>query len=249
MKNINELKKVLILGANSDIAKNIAHQLLKKKYKLTLLSRNIDEIKYFLNRLKIDIKEIEFICMDLKETDKFQLYYENLKTKHDIVISAIGELSKNMGSQKLNLIDNMINSNYIYPAKCLEVISNIFLRENISKEKIILGISSVAGDRGRATNFYYGAAKSAFTVFLSGLRQKLSNSKIVVITISLGFVDTKMTKKEKIPNLLNTKPEIIAKKIIECIEKKKLIYVPIKWKIIMIIVKLIPEGIFKKLNF
>ena len=58
-----------------------------------------------------------------------------------------------------------------------------------------------------------------------------------------------MTKKEKIPNLLNTKPEIIAKKIIECIEKKKLIYVPIKWKIIMIIVKLIPEGIFKKLNF
>ena len=249
MKNMDEFKKVLILGANSDIAKNIAHQLSKKKYKLTLLSRNTDEIKYFLNRLKINIKEIEFICMDLKETDKFQLYYENLKTKHDIVISAIGELSKNMDSQKLNLIDDMINSNYIYPAKCLDVISNIFLRENLSKEKIILGISSVAGDRGRATNFYYGAAKSAFTVFLSGLRQKLSKSKIIVITVCLGFVDTKMTKKEKIPNLLNTKPEIIAKKIIECIEKKKLIYVPIKWKIIMIIVKLIPEGIFKKLNF
>ena len=246
---MEEFKKVLILGANSDIAKNIAHQLSKKKYKLTLISRNIDEIKFFLDRLNINTKEIEFICMDLKEIDKFQLYYENLKSKHDIVISAIGELSKDTDSHKMNLIDQMINSNYIYPAKCLEVISNIFLRENSPKEKIILGISSVAGDRGRATNFYYGAAKSAFTVFLSGLRQKLSKSKITIITVSLGFVDTKMTKEEKIPNLLNTNPETIAKKIIECVEKKKLFYVPIRWKIIMTIVKLIPESIFRKLNF
>ena len=246
---MEKFKKVLILGANSDIGKNIAHQLSKKKYKLTLISRNIDEIKFFLDRLNIDIREIEFICMDLKEIDKFQLYYENLKSKHDIVISAIGELSKDTDSHKMNLIDQMINSNYIYPAKCLEVISNIFLRENSSKEKIILGISSVAGDRGRATNFYYGAAKSAFTVFLSGLRQKLSKSKITIITVSLGFVDTKMTKEEKIPNLLNTNPETIAKKIIECVEKKKLFYVPIRWKIIMTIVKLIPESIFRKLNF
>ena len=246
---MEEFKKVLILGANSDIAKNIAHQLSKKKYKLTLISRNIDDIKFFLDRLKINIEEIEFICMDLKEIDKFQLYYENLKSKHDIVISAIGELSKDVDSCKMNLIDQMINSNYIYPAKCLEVISNVFLRENSPKEKIILGISSVAGDRGRATNFYYGAAKSAFTVFLSGLRQKLSKSKITIITVSLGFVDTKMTKEEKIPNLLNTNPETIAKKIIECVEKKKLFYVPIRWKIIMTIVKLIPESIFRKLNF
>ena len=246
---MNAFKKVLILGANSDIAKNIAHQLSKKKYKLTLISRNIDEIKFFLDGLNINTKEIEFICMDLKEIDKFQLYYENLKSKHDIVISAIGEFSKDTDSHKMNLIDQMINSNYIYPAKCLEVISNIFLRENSPKEKIILGISSVAGDRGRATNFYYGAAKSAFTVFLSGLRQKLSKSKITIITVSLGFVDTKMTKEEKIPNLLNTNPETIAKKIIECVEKKKLFYVPIRWKIIMTIVKLIPESIFRKLNF
>ena len=143
----------------------------------------------------------------------------------------------------------MINSNYIYPAKCLELISNIFLNENSSKEKIILGISSVAGDRGRAKNFHYGAAKSAFTVFLSGLRQKLSKSRIIVITVSLGFVDTKMTKGLKVSNLLTAKPEKIAKKIIDCLEKKKLIYTPIRWRIIMIIIKLIPEKIFKKFNF
>ena len=84
---------------------------------------------------------------------------------------------------------------------------------------------------------------------MSGLRQKLSKSKITIITVSLGFVDTKMTKDEKISNLLNTKPEIIAKKIIICIEKSKLIYIPLQWRIIMTIIKLIPENIFKKLNF
>jgi len=246
---MDEFKKVLILGANSDIAKNIAHQLLKKKYTLTLISRNVDEIKFFLNRLKVNIDEIEFICMDLKEIIKFQVYYENLKNKHDIVISAIGELSKDAINPKISLIDKMINSNYIYPAKCLEVISDTFLKENPLKEKIILGISSVAGIRGRATNFHYGAAKSAFTVFLSGLRQKLSKSKITIITVSLGFVDTKMTKDEKISNILNTKPEIIAKKIISLLKKKKLIYTPLRWRIIMTIVNLIPERIFKKLNF
>ena len=246
---MEKFKKVLILGANSDIAKNIAHQLSKKKYKLTLISRNIDEIKSFLYKLKVNIEEIEFICMDLKEIIRFQVYYENLKDKHDIVISAIGELSKDTENKKINLIDQMINSNYIYPAKCLEIISNVFLKEKSNKEKIILGISSVAGDRGRATNFHYGAAKSAFTVFLSGLRQKLSKSKITIITVSLGFVDTKMTKDEKISNLLNTKPEIIAKKIIISIEKSKLIYIPLQWRIIMTIIKLIPENIFKKLNF
>ncbi len=84
---------------------------------------------------------------------------------------------------------------------------------------------------------------------MSGLRQKLSKSKITVITISLGFVDTKMTKDLKISSLLNTKHEKKAKKIIKCIEKKKLIYVPLRWKIIMNIIKLIPEFIFKKLHF
>ena len=122
---MEKFKKVLILGANSDIAKNIAHQLSKKKYKLTLISRNIDEIKSFLYKLKVNIEEIEFICMDLKEIIRFQVYYENLKDKHDIVISAIGELSKDTENKKINLIDQMINSNYIYPAKCFIVLKRM----------------------------------------------------------------------------------------------------------------------------
>lgn len=246
MKKFN---KVLILGANSDIAKQIAFQLIKKDYNLTLISRNIVSIKSFLTFLNVDLKKIEFVEIDLSDDIKFQKYYDNLRIKHDIIISAIGELITDNDNRKINLIDQMICSNYIYPAKCLEIISNSFLKEEILNEKIIVGISSVAGERGRAVNFHYGAAKSAFTVFLSGLRQKLSKKNITVITVNLGFVKTKMTENLKVSSLLNAKPEKIAEQIIKCIHKKKLLYTPFRWKIIMSIIKLLPESIFKKLNF
>ena len=174
-----ENKSVLILGANSDIAKYIAINFYKKNYKLTLLSRNIDQIRSFLISKKISLETIELIKMDLKDIETFELYYKNLKLKHDIVICAIGELASSDDILNDDILDNMININYIYPSKCLEIISNSFVKENSNKERIILGISSVAGERGRAQNFHYGAAKSAFTVFLSGLRQKLSFSKLL----------------------------------------------------------------------
>ena len=246
---MNNNKRVLILGANSDIAKSIAYNLNKKNYKLTLLTRNTDALRLHLINLNIDVDQIEFIKMDLKNTEKFKSFYENLEITHDIVISAIGELASSKLITKNNLLEEMLSTNYIYPAKCLEIISDIFLKENLSKEKTILGITSVAGERGRAINFHYGAAKSAFTVFLSGLRQKLSNTKINVITISLGFVKTKMTKNLNTPSFLTSTPEKVSKDIINCIEKKKLVFTPFVWRIIILIIKLIPESIFKKLNF
>mgnify|MGYP001212260790 CR=1 FL=1 len=244
-----ENKKVLILGANSDIAKNIAYILYIKNYKLTLISRDIDSLKSSLTNLKINIEYIEFIKMDIKDTENFKLYYENLNETHDIIISAVGELSNSNLSTQPNILEDMINTNYIYPAKCLEIISEIFVKKNSSKEKIILGISSLAGERGRAINYHYGSAKSAFTVFLSGLRQKLSNYNITVITVLLGYVKTKMTKNLKSSSFLVSEPDKIAKDIIKCIEKKKVVFTPLKWKIIILIIKLIPENIFKKLNF
>ena len=147
-----------------------------------------------------------------------------------------------------DILDNMININYIYPSKCLEIISNNFVKENSNKERIILGISSVAGERGRAQNFHYGAAKSAFTVFVR-FETKTFFSKITVITVSLGFVKTKMTKDLKMSSFLSSRPEKIANDIIKCVEQKKLIFTPTKWKLIMFIIKLMPEFIYKNLKF
>ena len=246
---MDENNKVLILGANSDIAKYIAIQMYKKNYKLSLLSRNIESLKNFLEKFSVNTNLIEFIKMDLKDIDQFENYYQNLKIKHNIIISAVGELNSIDKDNLQNVFDDLVNKNYTYPAKCLEIVAKNLISENLPNDKIILGISSLAGERGRAINFHYGAAKSAFTVFLSGLRQKLSKSNITVITVLLGFVDTKMTKNLNISPFLNTKPEKIAKEIVNCIEKKKLLFIPLRWRIMMFIIKLIPETLFKNLKF
>ena len=129
---MEEFKRVLILGANSDIAKNIAYQLSKKNYKLTLISRNIENTKSFLDSLKVNTDEIEFICMDLSETHNFQNYYESLENKHDIIISAIGELSSNSKNQKISLIkSNQVAITRIHKSKIFSIINLVSQHEVI----------------------------------------------------------------------------------------------------------------------
>ena len=112
----------------------------------------------------------------------------------------------------------------------------------------IVGISSIAGERGRATNYVYGSAKAGFTAFLSGLRNRLSSKGVNVITILPGFVATKMTEKMNLPKLLVITPKKMADVIINAVYKKKDIAfsMPI-WIIIKLIVNFIPERFFKKL--
>jgi decaprenylphospho-beta-D-erythro-pentofuranosid-2-ulose 2-reductase len=109
-------------------------------------------------------------------------------------------------------------------------------------------ISSVAGDRGRKSNYVYGSAKGGLTIFLQGLRNALSGSGVHVLTIKPGFVDTPMTN-DFTKGLLWAKPEKVAKDIKRAIDKKKnIIYTPWFWRWIMLIIRLIPESVFKKMN-
>lgn len=111
-------------------------------------------------------------------------------------------------------------------------------------------ISSVAGDRGRKSNVLYGSAKAAVSKYCSGLRGHLSTHGTNVLTIKPGFIDTPMTAHIQPKNFLWATPEKTAQDIMRAIEKKKtVLYTPGFWKIIMFIVKHIPESIFKKLNF
>ena len=114
----------------------------------------------------------------------------------------------------------------------------------------LLIISSVAGDRGRAKNYIYGSAKSGFTAFLSGLRNRLFKNNVKVITILPGPVETKMTKEMKLPKFLTSKPKFVADAIYRAvINKKDIVYIKPIWRLIMLIIKLIPEKIFKSKNF
>jgi short-subunit dehydrogenase len=114
---------------------------------------------------------------------------------------------------------------------------------------IIAVISSVAGDRGRASNYVYGSAKAMVTTFTSGLRQRLYKSDVSVVTIKPGFVDTPMTAEFK-KGLLWAKPVAVAAKIVQAIDKRKdEIHVPMFWWAIMVIIRTIPVALFKRKSF
>jgi len=171
--------KILILGANSDIAKQLLLKLSKESSEFILLTRNTIELDLFINKNNLNKKLIEIHQIDLFDTKAFIQILDNIKNFPNIIICAIGELiNSNLDINfEKSIINKMIESNYTYPAKNLELISQYLIKHNVQNSSII-GISSVAGLRGKKSNYEYGAAKSAFTTYLSGLRNKLYKNNI-----------------------------------------------------------------------
>jgi short-subunit dehydrogenase len=117
------------------------------------------------------------------------------------------------------------------------------------KKGTIVGISSVAGERGRQSNFMYGSAKAGFTAYLSGLRNRMFRENVHVVTVLPGFVYTRMTENLKLPKPLTAEPSEIGEAVYSAsINKKDIIYVRWFWRWIMMIIKMVPEFIFKKLK-
>jgi short-subunit dehydrogenase len=137
-----------------------------------------------------------------------------------------------------------INTNYTGAVSILNIIAEDYCGR---LQGTIVGISSVAGNRGRQSNYIYGSAKSGFTAYLSGLRNKLYHQKVHVLTVLPGFVYTKMTEHLKLPKMLTARPEEVAGAVYQGVVKKTdIIYVKWFWRWIMLIITSVPEGIFKK---
>ena len=189
--------------------------------------------------------DLEFF--DVLDFNSHESFYNNLKKKPNIVISCIGyldnqEKSENSFEESLK----SIQTNFTGLVSILNVVSNDF---ESRKSGVIVGISSIAGDRGRKSNYIYGSSKSGFTSYLSGLRNRLNKSGVLVITVKPGFINTKMTSHLDLPKILTAKPEDISRDLINSIRKmKNVVYTKWFWKWIMLIIKIIPESIFKKLN-
>ena len=160
-----------------------------------------------------------------------------MSPRPEICIIANGFMgTSNLNDNFIENFEKIVKINFLDPAIISKKIINFYLSNNIKGNISI--ISSVAGIRGRAKNYIYGASKSAITTFFSGLRQKYLRESITFTSIILGFVNTKITKNEKISKFLNSNPKKVAKKIVNTIENKKEIYFPIKWRIIMLIINL-----------
>ncbi|KAB2908306.1 MAG: SDR family oxidoreductase [Ignavibacteriales bacterium] len=242
------MKNCLIIGANSDIAKALAAQFAKAKYNLCLTGRNMEELKKTASDLNIRFGvQAEALFFDVLQYETHETFFQQLEPKPDVVIAAAGLL----GDQSIAETDPqyarlIIDTNFTGVAGILNEAGNYF--ETIGKGSVI-GISSVAGERGRKKNYFYGAAKAGFTAFLSGLRQRLHPKGVFVMTVLPGFVRTKMIENEETPWLLTAEPEKVAKQIFNGWKSRKpVIHTPHYWWLIMCMMKMIPEKIFRKLN-
>lgn len=239
---------LLMLGAKSDIAKEVAKEFAKSGFNLTLAARKVEELSEFKKDLEIRFEvEVDLVEFDITEFDKHKSFYESLKTKPDVVLVAAGYMPNQKEAEKdFSKALNAINVNYTGAVSILEIVANDFEKR---KRGTIIGISSVAGDRGRKANYIYGSSKAGFSAYLSGLRNRLFESGVDVITIKPGFVATKMTKHLDLPQKLTATPSEIAKGIFKAYKKKKdVVYLKPIWRFIMCIIIHIPEKIFKRLS-
>ncbi len=242
----------VILGANSEIAKKTAEILCKNHHRLLLASRNLKELERFVNHLKIkygcDVYFKRFDAVDYGGHRRF--WDEVINDFGDVhcVLVAFGYMVDNEKALKdFEEARKIIETNYLGAVSILNIVSEYMERNG---RGTIAVISSVAGDRGRAKNFIYGSAKAGLTQYLSGLRARLFDKGIKVITVKPGFVDTPMTKGMNIPKPLMSSPEKVAKDIYNAIVKgKEVVYTPVYWWMIMSVIRALPEFIFKRLKF
>ena len=239
---------ILIIGANSDIAREVARCYARNGYHLYLASRQTEILKSFSIDLKIHYDcEAEVVELDILNYESHEKIYNQLVVKPIGVIVAVGYLGNQYDAEhNFKETQTIINTNYTGVISILNIIANDFEKR---KKGFIVGISSVAGDRGRKSNYIYGSAKAAFSTYLSGLRNRLYLSNVHVLNVKPGFVNTKMTAGMDLPEKLTISSQKIAHNIYKAQQNKKnILYSKWVWRWIMLLVKIIPEWKFKKMS-
>lgn len=232
----------LILGAGSDIGMAVARALSAQGYAVQLAARNVEALE------ATGLPKATTHTFDVLDTDGFAEFLGGLGGVPDVVVSAIGLMGDQQESEaRLDDAALVMRSNFEGPALILGEIGN---RMEARGSGVIVGISSVAGERGRASNYVYGSAKAGFTAFLSGLRNRLATKGVQVMTVLPGFVNTKMTAGMDLPGKLTAEPDEVASAIVAGIAKgRDVIYVKPIWRLVMAIIRALPEAVFKKTSF
>ena len=241
---------VLILGATSAIARSAAGAFAAKGYSLYLAGRDREE----LERLASDFRlryQVEVGCglFDAEDYESHAAFVERVLDEAGElkgVLLAFGYLAeKRLAESDPKERVAMLARNLIGAVSLLEPLAARLERQ---RSGFVIGISSVAGDRGRQSNYIYGAAKGGFTIYLQGLRNRLFHAGVRVVTIKAGFVDTAMTY--GMPGLfLVASPEYVGSRIVRALERgSNVAYIPWFWRCLMLVIRLIPESLFKRLK-
>jgi short-subunit dehydrogenase len=244
------MKKALIVGATSAIAQETAKILAERGDRLFLVGRDEERLRAVMDDLTLrGAGQVGMEVLDVLDEAAHERAISQAAEAMgglDLAILAHGLLPNQRDCEaSVSLQREAIETNALSVLSMLIPLANRFERDG---EGTIMVISSVAGDRGRKSNYVYGAAKGMVSLYLQGLRNRLHSSGVRVITVKPGFVDTPMTKAFK-KGFLWAKPERIAAGMVRSLDRSRdLVYLPWYWRWIMLVVRMIPEPIFKRLS-
>ncbi|MDR6159853.1 decaprenylphospho-beta-D-erythro-pentofuranosid-2-ulose 2-reductase [Chryseobacterium sp. SLBN-27] len=241
--NQNTDKTVLILGANSDVAKQAVKQYIEKGLSIIAASRNTNSLEQFVSENNLNSK-VKVLSFDSVDFDSHQKFYDELPAKPHIVVYAAGFLVDNERAlTDFKAAQQMMMVNYMGAVSILNIIATDTGNKNLER---IIGLSSLSGVRGRKSNFVYGSTKAAFTTYLAGLRQELKQRNIMVNALVIGYIRTKINEGLKLNESLIMEPDYVAKFIVNA--GNSFTIVPnFKWKLIYWILKVLPESLVAKL--
>lgn len=239
---------VLVFGATSGIAKAVALELAKLGHPLYLAARDPEELARVAADLHIRTGvQVWSEVFDAADEDSYSRYLQDVYSaagKLEGVVFAVGYLGdQSKAEEDWTEAKKILETNFVQAAGILHLVGSLL---ELQESGWIVALSSVAGDRGRMSNYVYGSAKGGLTVFLQGLRSRMQKSGVHVMTVKPGPVDTSMTYgMDKLPLLAD--PAKVGATIVKALQKRKdVVYVPAPWKLIMFVLRSVPEKIFKK---
>jgi decaprenylphospho-beta-D-erythro-pentofuranosid-2-ulose 2-reductase len=246
------MKKILLIGANSAIAQACSRLWAGEGAAFFLVARDTQKLEQVAADLrargaaKVDVHSLD--VTDFAHHKAMADAAVNALEAIDIALIAHGTLPDQKAcEQNPALAAEAISIN---ATSVIVLATLIASRLEAQRAGTLAVISSVAGDRGRASNYVYGSAKAAVSTFCAGLSARLAKSGVNVLTIKPGFVDTPMTEGMKLPQALDAKPDQVARDIVRAVERRKhTLYTPWFWSLIMLIIRTIPAPIFRRLNF
>ena len=242
---------VLILGANAGIGRALAAEFASHQYDLILAGRDLEDLQslaadlHLRHNVSARAERVDVLNFAALESALAACLAPAGDSLEGVVLST-GYLGDPETARKdVNEARRILDTNFTGAALALNVVANHFEQK---RKGFICALSSVAGDRGRQSNYLYGSAKGGLTTYLQGLRNRLYPSGVHVITVKPGFVDTRMVfGRAKLP--LVAAPEAVARDIYYAVKSRKnVVYVPWFWRPIMFMVRMIPEALFKKLK-
>lgn len=245
------MSTILIIGGTSAIATACARIWAQRHDRFMLVGRNAEKLRQTADDLLArGASEVQTQVLDLDDIDQHAAMLDRAQQvlqRIDIALVAHGSLPDQQACES-----DPEQALQAFTRNGLNVIALLTRLGNLMEAQgsgSIAVISSVAGDRGRPSNYLYGSAKAAVSVFCSGLRARLCKSDVHLLTIKPGFVDTPMTQGLALPGLLLAQPERVARDIDTALRKRRsTLYTPWFWLPIMTIIKAIPEFVFKRLS-